>query len=107
MCHYSKTLGMLQWKGSFRRCIRVLIFLVVVDEFNLRGNELTVVHRDLLEEFSGEVFNMLFDRLYMEVFIEYFITNKPWGVSHDSEDFILECLNFLVMRLCYDAPDLG
>ncbi|GBM57697.1 hypothetical protein AVEN_222545-1 [Araneus ventricosus] len=39
--------------------------------------------------------------------MNYFVSNKPWSVSHDHEDHILKYLNFLMMSLSRDAPNLG
>ncbi|GBM97687.1 hypothetical protein AVEN_206999-1 [Araneus ventricosus] len=39
--------------------------------------------------------------------MNYFASNKPWSVSHDHEDHILKYLNFLMVSLRRDAPNLG
>ncbi|GBM89205.1 hypothetical protein AVEN_158505-1 [Araneus ventricosus] len=102
-----RKLGGFKWKGPLSHCIRVLVFAVVVGVLNLRGDKIGVVFRDFQEELSSEFLNKLFYRFYMKIIMNYFVTHKPWGVGHDTEYFVLERLNFLMMSLCSDAPDMG
>ncbi|GBM77402.1 hypothetical protein AVEN_213861-1 [Araneus ventricosus] len=100
-------LGGFKWQGPLSSCIRVFVFTIAVGVLNLRRNEFVAVIWDFEKEFSREFFDELLDRFNAKIFVKHFITHVPRRVGHDSEDFILENLDFIMVTFCSGAPDLS
>ena len=47
---------------------------------------------------------MIFDFLDLKLFVEIYISDKPWGICNYSEDFVLDNLHFFDVQGCTITP---
>ncbi|GBN53251.1 hypothetical protein AVEN_16522-1 [Araneus ventricosus] len=75
--------------------------------FDLTVDKRIFVILKLTEEFSRKILYAIFYHLNFEILVDDIIPHEPGSVCHDSENFILQYLDFSSVSFCGDTPDRG